>query len=201
MDRRDPHVARAWGESVAPKAILGVVAVMYLAAVYAEAAKSGSTLKYLPAPLTYFAQVAALFPHSSKHAIDYRVEGFRCKDGAWIELDPSPYFPIDADNKENRFYRAMHFYADGHPHRQTLRALDEFLVAHFNDTARANAASGHGGTTDRLGGVRFVRLNLPFGDPGEGSERYRRKAIAEVPEDDRKVLYYSPESKREERCK
>ena len=201
MDRRDPtRVARAWGESLAPKAILALAAAIYLLAVFAEAAKSGTAAKHLPAPLAYFTQVAALFPHAARHAIDFRAEGFRCKDGAWFELDPRPFFPIDADNKENRFYRTMHFYGDAHPHRQTLRAIDEFIVTHYNDAARANAAAGRGGT-DPIGGVRFTKVITDFGNPGEGSERYRKRPLAEHAENQRKVFYYSPESKREERCK
>lgn len=202
MDRRDQtEVARAWGDAVAPKVILGAVTVVYLIAIFGEAAKSGWAAKYLPAPLAYFTQVAALFPHASRHAIDYRAEGFRCKDGTWFEIDPTPWFPIDAGNKENRFYRTMHFYGDAHPHRQTLRAIDDFIVTHYNESARANAAAGNGGPTDVLGGVRFTKVTTPFGNPGEGSERYRKRPLAEYGEDQRKVFYYSPESKREERCK
>ncbi|APR84829.1 Hypothetical protein A7982_10178 [Minicystis rosea] len=202
MDRRDPtpEVARAWGESPVPKAILGFAAAIYLLAVFAEAAKSGTAAKYLPAPIAYFTQVAALFPHASRHAIDYRVEAFRCKDGAWIEIDPHPWFPIDADNKENRFYRTMHFYGDAHPHRQTLRAIDDFIFTHYNDAVRGNAAAGRG-ATDPIGGVRFTKVTTPFGNPGEGSARYAKLPLAEYPEGERKVFYYSPESKREERCK
>jgi hypothetical protein len=195
MDRTDtPEVASAWGDKVAPRVILGAIAAYYFVAVFAEANHSGTAAKMLPAPLAYFAQVASLFPHASRHAIDFRAEGFRCKDGTWFEMDPHPWFPIDADNKENRFYRAMYFYGDGHPHRATLHALDDFLVKHYNEAAR-----GHGG--EAIGGVQFTKVTTPFGNPGEGSERYKRRPLAEVPEDQRKVLYHSPESKREERCK
>lgn len=201
MDRDGEGVARAWGEAVVPRLLAGVLAAGYLAAVLTEAAKSGTSARWLPSPVAYFTQVAALFPRASRTAIEYRVEGFQCREGRegrggqWVEIDVRPWFPIDADNKENRFYRAMHFY---HDHRQTMRALDEFVVGHYNADAVDAAAQGNG--RELLGGVRFVRLLLPFGDPGEGTERYARKALAEQPADQRKDLYWTPESKREERC-
>jgi hypothetical protein len=149
--------------------------------------------------VAYFAQIAALFPGPTHHSIDYRVEGFRCRDKAWVEIDVSPWFPIDADNKEGRFYRAIHFYGDQHPHRQTLRALDEFIVTHYDGDIVDAASRGQGGG-DPIGGVRFVRLHVPLGTPGDGSPRYQRTPLSEHPADERKDLYYTPESKREERC-
>lgn len=190
----DRQVARAW-RGAAPKVALGVVAAIYLCAVFVEASKEGSASKVmkLPAPLAYFSQLAALFPHASKRAIDYRVEGFRCKDEAFVELDTTAYFPIDAGNKENRFYRAIHFYGDAHPHRQTLRALDEFITTH------ENSRRSLGGEV--IGGIRLTKVTTPFGTPGQKEDRYRPKPISDYPEEQRKVLYYSPQSKREERCK
>lgn len=191
----DKQVARAFPGGLAPKIALGIVAAIYLMGVFAEAVKEGSASKVLklPTSLAYFTQLAALFPHASRRAIDYRIEGFRCKDEAWVELDPWPYFPIDAGNKENRFYRAIHFYGDAHPHRQTLRALDDYV------TTRENAKRSLGGEV--LGGIRLLKVTTPFGKPGEPAERYQRKPLTDYPEDQRKVLYYSPQSKREERCK
>jgi hypothetical protein len=197
-EREDDGVARAWGGG-SITVVLGVLAVVYFAAIWSEAAKSGTAAKWLRVPaVAYFMQVAALFPGAARHAIDYRVEGYRCRDQAWVELDVSPWFPIDADNKESRFYRAIHFYGDQHPHRQTLRALDEFIVSHADGDAIDAAAQGRGG--DPIGGVRFVRLQVPFGAPGDGSARYERKPLSAYPADQRKDLYYTPESKRQERC-
>lgn len=203
--RQGEDVARAWGGGAVP-VTLGVLAVLYFAGVFFEAAKSGTSAKYLGkalgneagAPFAYFTQLAALFPGAARHAIDYRVEGYRCRDKTWVEIDVWRWFPIDAGNKENRFYRVMHFYGDAHPHRQTLRALDEFLVSRY-DADLVDAAS-RGQPGDPIGGVRFVRLNVPFGQPGDGSPRYERRPLATYPDDQRKDFYYTPESKREERC-
>ena len=42
-----------------------------------------------------------------------------------------PYFRIDADNKENRFQRALQFYRKN---RNVMRALEDFIVARHNAT-------------------------------------------------------------------
>jgi hypothetical protein len=193
----DDGILRAWGHGAIPKA-LGAIAVVYFAAIFTEAAKSGSSARWLPAPLAYFTQVAALFPGAARNATDYRVEGFRCRDKSWSEIDVSPWFPIDADNKESRFYRAIHFYGDQHPHRQTLRALDEFIAEHYD--ADAVDASARGDAREPIAGVRFVRLHVPVGTPGDGQQRYEKKPLSSYPDEVRKDLYYTPESKRDERC-
>jgi hypothetical protein len=204
--QRGNDVARAFGGTAVPR-VLAVLSVLYFTGVFFEAAKNGTAAKYLgkamgseaAAPFAYFTQLAALFPGASRHAIDYRVEGWRCRDKTWAEIDVRPYFPIDADSKENRFYRAIHFYGDAHLHRQTLHALDEFIV-HGYDTDAVEAAV-HGKPSEPIGGVRFVKVMVPFGGPGEGSPRYERRALEAYPEDQRKTLaYHTPESKREERC-
>lgn len=188
--------------------MLAAIAALYLVGIFAEAAtsKTGASQHFLTehlghdvgAPIAYFTQIAALFPGAAGHATDYRVEGYRCRDKVWAEIDVRPYFPIDADNKENRFYRAIHFYGDAHPHRQTLRALDELIVSRYDSDLIDAAARGKAG--EPIGGVRFVRLHVPFGKPGDGSPRYERQPLAAHSADERKDLYYTPESKREERC-
>jgi hypothetical protein len=188
--------------------VLAVIAALYFVGIFAEAAtsKTGASQHFLTrhlrhevgAPLAYFTQIAALFPGAAGHATDYRVEGYRCRDKTWTELDVRPYFPIDADNKESRFYRAIHFYGDAHPHRQTLRALDAFIVSRIDADLIDAASRGQAG--DPIGGVRFVKLLVPFGKPGDGSPRYEKKPLESYPDDQRKHLYYTPESMREERC-
>jgi hypothetical protein len=193
-EREDQEIPRAWHGARATVA-LSVVALGYFGAVWTEAVKSGTSAKWLPAPVAYFTQVAGLFPRAAKVALDYRVEGWRCREKKWEEIDVFPYFPIDADNKENRFYRVFHFYSQD---RTTLRALEDFIVDRYNGDVIAAEAAGRGGA--RIGGIRLTRLTLPFGDPGEGSERFARKPLAAIPEDERKVLYHTPESSREKRC-
>jgi hypothetical protein len=190
-------VARAWGGG-AVVAALTVVSVAYFGFVFAEAYKAGSAAKRLPAPIAYFTQIASLFPRSARHVIDYRVEAFRCKDKAWEEIDPSPWFPIDADNKENRFYRTMHFFGE-HQHRETLRALEDFIWGHYESDRIAAAARGDG--RPPIGGVRFVRVQSDIGAPGDVEARFAKKPLPSFGPDDRRDLYYTPESRREARCK
>lgn len=198
VERNDDGVVRAWGGGAVPL-VLGVLAVVYFVSVWSEAAiRSGVSRKWLPAPLSYFAQIATLFPGPTAHALDYRAEGWRCRDKTWAEIDVSPWFAIDAEHKESRFYRAIHFYGDKSPHRPTLQALDEFIVDHYDSDAIDAAARGRGG--DLIGGVRFTRISVPVGKPGDGSPRYEKKPLGEVPAEQRRHLYYTPESKREERC-
>jgi hypothetical protein len=196
-DREDQGVARAWGGRAVPLVLVAVAAI-YFVALFSEAAKSGSSARWLPAPLAYFTQVAALFPGAARNTIDYRVEGYRCRDQTWSEIDVSPWFPIDADNKESRFYRAIHFYGDQHPHRQTLRALDAFIVSRYD--ADLVDAAARGKDDSPIGGVRFVQIHVPVGAPGEDVARYTRRPLTSYAADERKDLYYTPQSKREERC-
>ncbi len=148
----------------------------------------------IPHPLRYFAQVACLFPDAASAVIDYRAEGFSCGSRAFTELDVRPYFPIERDSKENRFFRALHFYRQD---RQTMRALEEYLLVHHNQDASARAASEDGGL---LGGVRFSSIHLPLGAPNEPAERYERKPLAAYPESIVKHLYFTPAAQRARRC-
>ncbi len=193
-EREDDGVLRAWRGRAAP-VVLGVIAAAYVAAVWSEAVKVDTSARWMPEPLAYFTQIARLFPRAALATIEYHVEGFRCRDATWTEIDVRPEFPIDADNKENRFYRALHFY---HAHRPTMRALDAFIVTRENERAIDAAARGLGG--DRIGGIRVHRLTIPFGAPGEGAARYAKRPLLAYPEDERKELYHTPESMREERC-
>jgi hypothetical protein len=197
-DAHDPDVARAWGGGTMP-IVLGALAVFYFGAIFVEAVKNGALARWLPPPVAYFTQVAALFAGAARNVTDYRVEAFHCKDRSFSELDVAPWFPGNADNKESRFYRAIHFYGDAHPHRQTMRALDEYIVSHYESDRVAAAARGE--SRPAVGGVRFVRIHVPVGTPDDGQARYEHKPLADYPAEERKDLYYTPESKREERCK
>jgi hypothetical protein len=173
------------------KRSLVLAAAIYLAAVFAECLRVGVTAHVLPAPLTYFAQIAGLYTAPATVTLEYRAEGWFCRERAWREIDVAPEFPSDADHKENRFYRAMHFYGERQKHVPTLRALDDFLVNRYD--ARSPGA--------RIGGVRFVKVRIPFGKPGDGSARYQKKPLGEYPKEERRTMWITPEATREERCR
>jgi hypothetical protein len=155
----------------------------------------GSTLPSIVLPRTplYFLQVAALFPHAAVNVIDYRAEVWLCTEHRWQEIDTRPYFPIDPNDKENRFQRVMHFLRDNRP---TMHALDDYLV-------RGHEAGGHAdGVPDdaKLGGIRVLSLRLPLPSPGEPLARTHRQPLGEYPPEVRKNWYYTTRSKRRERC-
>jgi hypothetical protein len=201
-ERRDEEVARAFPGVTGGWVVrvLAAVAAVYFVSIWAEAAiRQTVSTRWLPAPLAYFAQLASLFEKPTAHATDYRVEGFRCRDKAWLEIDVSPWFPIDADNKENRFHRAVGLYREKYPHRPTMRALDEYVVSHYDADLIDAASRGQSG--DPIGGMRIVKTLVPVGTPGAASPRYVRPPLSSFPEEQRTILYHTPESHREERCK
>ncbi|WP_438016247.1 hypothetical protein WMF18_36195 [Sorangium sp. So ce315] len=168
---------------------------LYLASILLAAAGSPLPERLLPRTALYFTQIARLFPYAALSSIDHRAEGFRCSDRAWVEIDTRPYFPISAGDKENRFYRAMHFFRQNRP---VLQALDEFLVARHN--ARLTAGITEGTAGGRIGGVRLSSLRLPLPEPGQRFPRHERRPLDTMPEELRKVRYHTPQLKRRARC-
>jgi hypothetical protein len=162
------------------------IAFVYLLTVWLDAVGSNLPARYMPRVWVYFAQIAALFKRAGGASIDYRAEGWVCASGKWTEIDVRPWFELDADNKENRFYRAMQFYRT---QRKVMRELDEYVVAQHN------AGSG-----PKIGGVRFSSLRLPYPKLGEEVRPYGRKPLSEHPESVKKAWYWTPASKRRDRC-
>ncbi len=172
---------------------LWALAAAYLAGVWLDGSGTGIPAKILPRVPNYFLQVAALFPRAAVASIDYRAEGFVCAEGAWMEIDTRPYFPIDPDDKENRFARVMHFFRQD---RRTMTALDSYLVEKHNEAHRED-----GIPSDRsIGGVRLLSLRIPLPSPGDPIEAVSRRPLASYPEEQRKVFYHTPRSKLAERC-
>jgi hypothetical protein len=172
---------------------LEILAAIYLPGVWLDGTGTGIPERVLPRALSYFLQVAALFPTAAVASIDYRAEGFVCQEGQWRELDTRPYFPIDANDKENRFSRVMHFFRDN---RKTMNALDAYLVE------RHDAGGNEDGiAADRsIGGVRLSSLRIPIPPPGSVLERPSRRPLASYPEEQRKIFYHTTRSKLSERC-
>ena len=168
---------------------------LYLAGVWLEGVGSSIPQAILPRTPLYFLQIAALFPHAAVNVIDYRAEGWLCKEHRWQEIDTRAYFPLDPDDKENRFQRVMHFLRDNRP---TMHALDEYIVRGHRETKLERP---DGIPEDaQLGGIRVLSLRLPLPTPGSVLERMQRKPLAEYPESVRKNIYHTPESKLASRC-
>jgi len=172
---------------------LKVLGAVYLAGVWLDGVGSNLPAKVLPRTANYFMQIAALFPKAAVMSIDYRAEGWVCADGEWEELDTRPYFPIDPDDKENRFQRVMHFYRE---HRKTMQALDAYLVDSHNAGKHAD-----GIPADRaIGGIRVESLRIPLPKPGDALERPKRRPLAWYPDEQRAFFYHTRESKLRRRC-
>jgi hypothetical protein len=158
----------------------------YLACVWVDGVGSNYPARILPQPAAYFVQIATLFPYAAVVAIDYRAEGWRCSDRRWQEIDTRPNFRMHADDKENRFYRVMHFYRSN---RKTMVALDQYLVDSHNASS-----------SDRIGGVRLLSLRIPLPEPGAAVPRWSRRPVSEFHGDQRHDWYWTPASKRDARC-
>src|SRR5262249_60601680 len=98
-------------------------------------------------------------------AVGRAAEGYTAPPGQFVELATRPHFPIRADDKENRFDRAMYFY---HKERKVLEALDAYIVD------RESAL----GPEHKIGGVLLMSVRIPIPEPGTPEERYRRVPLA-----------------------
>ena len=175
--------------------VLRVVAALYLLGILLEGIGCSAPALVLPKPADYFLQIAGLFPVADKSASQYRAEGYVCAERRWQELQTRPYFPLDPDDKENRFQRALQFYWNEKP---AMSALDGYLVD------RHNAGKGDDGIPrgSAIGGIRILSVRVPIPPPGSQLERYRWRPLSDYPEDERhyKGFYRTPPKKVDERC-
>ena len=172
---------------------LRVVAAIYLACIALDGGGCSWPSRGLPRPIAFFTQVSVLFPKAAHATIDYRAEAWVCSRQAWVELDTRPYFPINPDDKENRFNRAMHFFRDN---RKTMHALDRYLVQRHDERPADDGVD----PGERIGGVRMMSLRIPIPPVGSQFERYQRYPLSHYPNHERKYFYHTPESVRERRC-
>ena len=174
--------------------LVSFIAGFYFIAIFVEAVKPDSMHKLMSRPGAYFAQIAKLFAERSEMAIDYRASGFRCDTQKFEELDVRPYFPMHADDKENRFQRTMGFFLKN---QKIHRALERYII----DSHNASVASGAKTELPRIGGVELLSLRIPIPDPGSEFPRYSRIPLAEIPPTwTRKVWYVTPPKEAAERC-
>jgi hypothetical protein len=164
-------------------------AALYFAMIFLDVVESGFTYAFIPGPIRFFGQVAALFPSAKTHDVDYRAEGWFCGDGMFHEIDVGAYFPILSDNKEGRFQRAMHFY---HESPRVLAKLADFIVERHN--ARV-------GGTEWIGGIRLLSVVTPIPTPEQGAARYRWRPLSDFPFSDRRAWYETPGKKYRTSCR
>lgn len=185
---RESEIARGPG----PQPVrIGLVVV---AGLYLFALMKHPSQKYQP--FAYFTECTKLFPEADNVALEFHVDGWSCDQRAWVPLDPRPYFPIEADDKESRFQRLGYFYADrgSKEERKTvLYALDEWFVArhpHVDDSLPGT-----------IGGIRLVKVRRQLPAIGDYVERYVYHPLAVPAPDQTQELFRAPAKLRKERCK
>lgn len=146
-------------------------------------------------PLAYFSECTRLFPEADHVALEYRLEAWSCGERKWVPLDPRPYFPIEADDKESRFQRFGYFYAERGPaeeRRTVLGALDAYVVDRHTGV--------DDGVADAIGGIRMYKWTRSLPSPGDPVDRYVFRPFAPVPADERTNLFNTRASLRKQRC-
>jgi len=161
------------------------VGALYIAGVFIEGAGGGRLDRFVPRPVLFFCQIAALFPRAATYRIEYRAEGLPCQ-GPAFEVDVRPFFPIHADDKESRFDRALHFYRNDRP---TMEALESYVMDRYNLREQV-----------KIGGMLFLSLRIPIPAPGSAFPRYERAPLAGFPKEQRKVWYATARDVVNRRC-
>jgi hypothetical protein len=146
-------------------------------------------------PFAFFAQATKLFPDVDAVALEFRLEAWSCDRHGWVPIDPRPFFPIEADDKESRFQRFGYFYADRgnkDERRMILGALDDYIVGrhdHVDD-----------GITGAIGGIHLYKWRHALPKPGEPVARYVYRPLTPVPADEKSELFHTPAATRKQRC-
>lgn len=183
------------------RALLTAIAVAYLSTIAVRSAGCSTPDRVLPRLPLFFTQIACLFPGAAKTTVEYRLGGYSCERRQYLEVDYRPYFPIRADDKENRFQRVAHFYS-GRTFRQqegVMRDLEEFVVAEHN--ARESGPGGAGdGLDGAIGGIYLLVITTPVPEPGTPIERHRFRPSAQFPVKQREIFYRTGVAQADARC-
>jgi hypothetical protein len=146
----------------------------------------------VPGPVRLFTECACLFPEAQQVSTDFRLEAWSCERGRFEEIDYRPYFPMRPDDKENRFQRLGHFYRRN---PKVMGQLEDFLRGRHNA-----AAATEDGVEGKIGGIRLLSVRTPQPPPGGAIERFHRRPLVEIPEDNKHIFYQTTEKQRAARC-
>lgn len=178
-----PAIARGFGPPPFRIALIAVAAIYLFLLVKHPAKKGWKTV------FAHFAECTGLFPNADwvtakdgvsvvPGAKEFRIEGYSCLRKRWEWLDPRPYFPIQADDKESRFARILHYYIEESSKRDpvarpTAHALEDWLIPrHDSGDYDADGIDGP------IGGIRLSRLIRETGAPGDPVPRYSFDPLA-----------------------
>ncbi len=187
---RDSEIARGPGPRWL-RITLAVVAGIYLAALIKHPSSSGSL-----GSVAFFTEATKLFPEADNVALEYRLDAWSCDAHAWVPLDPRPYFPIEADDKESRFQRLGYFYGDragGETRRTVMNALDDYVLAHHDAV--------DDGVAGKIGGIKFFKVSRPLPAVGDEVARYVYRPLSPPPPEAKLTeLFHTRASIRKQRC-
>ena len=185
-------IAPGWGPRWLRLALAGVVG-LYLG-LLALGNTDYSLTDRLPGAPRFFLQVACLFPDATELRIEYRLEGWRCDQRRFVELDYRPYFPIRADDKESRFHRIGQFFRRN---QQVMSALEQYLIKQHNTKDLAGELDG---VPSLMGGIRLLSLRIPLPSFGAALAPYERLPLSEHPAEQRREWYETPIEARRKSC-
>lgn len=140
---------------------------------------AGHDIRCLDGDLRHMQRVACLFPAEAKWWGTYHIEVQAAPGEAWVELPLDGYFDMSIFGYRTRFHRLV-----GKSYRrpggeQRSRYLARW-IAHRRSEREPGAAP--------LWGMRFVGAYAPVSELRRETGRYRKPALADVPDDRRKVL-------------
>jgi hypothetical protein len=141
-------------------------------------------------PIIFFTQASSLFPEADVVAQEARLEVWSCADKAWKPIDPTPYFQIEAGDKESRLQRLAYFYGKD---RHVLETLDDYICA-------KHASGVDDGVAGTIGGIRLYKREQKIPEVGEPPLHYVFDPFASVPAGEHKDLFYTRLSDRRARC-
>jgi hypothetical protein len=174
---------------------LAVAAALYFLGLFVYSTELASVpQRPVIKPIAFFFEAAGLFPNADRFAIEARLEGWSCVRRRWEKLDPRPYFPIEADNKESRFHRLVGFFTKSTSanERKVMNALDDYIVARHTDDD---------GVTGAIGGIRVYRVLRDLPAPGEPTARYEYDPLAPLrPDEQRREVYNATKDRRAQHC-
>jgi hypothetical protein len=183
MPNAEPNIAVGPGPRWFRLGLAGL-ATLYFAALIHHPPDSDWTR-----PVAFFTEATCLFPRASVYTLEYRLEVWPC-GGKWEPIDPSPYFPIQPDDKESRLQRLGYFYERN---RTVMQALDVYI-------SERHAQGADDGVAGPIGGIRLIKVVHKFPEPGEPVDRYHYDPFAPIAKDELRDIYYTPGPERKRRC-
>lgn len=152
-----------------------------------------------PRPFRYFGQIACLFPRAKTSALEYRVLAYSCEKRDFAELDLRPFFPVNADHKENRLHRALYFF---HDQPAVMRELEAYILRRYRAfLAGTQRRLGTSELRGPIGGIAVAKIREPLPKLGEKIPRYRRKRFLEFPTSQAAIGFRSRYRETIKRCR